>query len=605
MPHNSLRNALLTTTMAVTFLLPACSDDSAGPTDSSAPVATVEIALPSTPVPVGAVLQLAAVTRSATGRVLQGRTIVWSSSDTTVIKMSGNGMLVARSAGVASITASSEGHSDTVQIPVSTTNPANSLQLALISYLGGSNEIEVFRDVATDAQGNVYLAGGSNSPDFPVTADAFDVTFNNPGSNAQDAVVMKLSPSGQVLWSTYVGGPGYDRAYAVEVDAQGFVYIAGRAGTGFPVTAGALQTSFGGGDAGVPYGTQDGFVCKLTPDGSAVVFCTYFGADDVVPVRDIAIDASGSIYVATTANRDPGLPLAAFANTYQKNRAGGRDVLLAKLNTDGALQWATYVGGSSGELNTATVRLDALGNVYVVTTTQSADCPTPNGFDKTFGGTSDFYLAKLSPDGSQLLYGTYLGGSGNDFTETHELWVTPSGEAVVIGMTTSPDFPVTPGAFQTNYGGSGGVGTGAGTNYSGDAIVARISTDGSQLLAATFLGGRNGDGAEGVFVDAFGDIYVSGTTYSSDFPVTDASHPQSGASDMFGVKLSGDLARVIYGVRAGGSGAEESRSAIVDVAGNMYFVGATESNNFPVLSALQATRKGLGDASIVKLAPAN
>src|SRR4030095_6219416 len=110
--------------------------------------------------------------------------------------------------------------------------------------------------------------------------------------------VMKLRPNGQVIWAGLLGGPGHDRAYAVEVDAQGSIYIAGRAGTAFPVTAGAFQTTFMGGSTPL-YGTQDGFVCKIAGDASRVIFCSYFGASDERIVRDIAVDQSGNMYLAS------------------------------------------------------------------------------------------------------------------------------------------------------------------------------------------------------------------------------------------------------------------------------------------------------------------
>jgi Beta-propeller repeat len=170
--------------------------------------------------------------------------------------------------------------------------------------------------VAVDAQGNMYVARGTSSTDFPVTAGAYDGTFNNPGSPMLDRFVAKLSPTEQLLWSTYLGGSGYDRAYAIEVDPQGFVYVAGRAGLGFPVTPGAFQTTFYGSQESPVYGPPDGFLCKLRPDGSGMVFCSYFGNADPGPVRDIALDPEGNIYPVSMTSVH-GFPTSWFAGSAQ------------------------------------------------------------------------------------------------------------------------------------------------------------------------------------------------------------------------------------------------------------------------------------------------
>jgi hypothetical protein len=449
--------------------------------------------------------------------------------------------------------------------------------------LGGSAANEMIRDVATDAAGNIYVTGGTNARDFPVTSGAYDVTFNNAATSAQDVFVAKFSSTGQLLWSTFIGGPGYDRAYAIEVDAQGFVYVAGRAGTGFPVTANALQRTFAGGYAG-QYGTQDGFVCKLRPNGDALVFCTYFGNQDIGVIRDIALDASNNVFLITSAAVGS-FPAAWFSGRHQPVRRGGRDALIAKLAASGSsVMWATWLGGSGEELNTNTIRVDQNGNVVALINTKSGDMRTPNGFDRTRGGISDLYLGKLSPDGARLIFGTYVGGSGKEGTETHQLWVTSAGHSIVTGMTTSTDFPTTATAFQRKYGGSGGSGTGAGTNYSGDGFVTKISATGA-LMASTYIGSGRGDGAEGVGVDNSGNIHVAGSTYSPAFPTTVPPIGVTGNADIFGVVFSPDLSQLLYSFKVGGSGDDTSRSAFVDAAGSGFLIGGIASSNFPVRSA--------------------
>ena len=452
------------------------------------------------------------------------------------------------------------------------------------TYFGGGDD-DIVRDLAVDAQGNVYMAGSTRSPNYPTTAGAFDGSFNQ-GSFPSDAFVTKLSPSGQILWSTFLGGPNYERVYGLEVDELGYVYVAGRAGPGFPVTSGALQTTFGGDirpEAG--YGLQDGFVCKLAPDGGSVVFCTYFGNTDHVPIRDIAIDANHDIYIVSSLEVGT-LPSSWFTNAFQKTIRGNRDGLVVKIKGDGsAVLWATFLGGSGLEGNTNSIQVDASG-VYVNMFTHSSDLQTPNGFDHTLSGPTDIYAAKLSLDGSQLLYGTYVGGSGSEDTETHQLAVDAQGNAFVAVPTTSTDFPTTANAYQRFWRGG-----------QSDALVVKISPSG-QLAAATYVGGSGADGAEGIAVDGGGNVAFSGATDSPNFPKTGG--PLGGiAGDMYAVLLSSDLSTLRFANRLGGSGNDRGRAAAA--RGSVFVVGGqTNSTNWPVLSAVQPSFSGVLDGTVVR-----
>jgi len=455
------------------------------------------------------------------------------------------------------------------------------------TYLGGADE-DVGRDVATDAQGNVLLVGGSYSPGFPVGTGGYDISFGSGGTYLSDAYILKVSPTGVRQWGTFLGGPEFERAYAVEVDELGYVYVAGRAGAGFPVTAGALQTTFAGGDGGPPYGPQDGFLCKFTPDGLTRVFCTYFGNDDYVPIRDIAVDANHDIYLVSSDSTD-NFPAAWFTNAYQKTRAGMRDVLIAKIKGDGSqVLWATYLGGSGSEGNTNSIRVTA-NALYVSMFTRSAGMPTPGGFDHALGGTSDVYVAKLSLDGSTLLYGTYVGGSGREDSETHQLWVDAQGYAIVTGPTFSTDLPVTGTAYQKKLSGPS------------DAFICRISPTGA-LAGLTYLGGSGMDGAEGVTVDARGRIYLTGGTFSSDFPTNLPGLPGTG-EDAYLAEFTPDLAQLVVALRVGGSGQDRGRSVSISPQGTVFVTGQTGSADLPTSAAIQSNFGGADDAFLVGLSP--
>jgi len=466
--------------------------------------------------------------------------------------------------------------------------PVNdSLMVQFTTYLGGGGD-DMGRDVATDAQDNVFVVGNTTSASFPVSPGSYDAIYDGSGTYPSDAFIVHLTPTGTRLWGTFLGGPEFERAYAVEVDDQGSIYVAGRAGAGFPVSPGALQTVFAGGYAGPEYGDQDGFLCKFSPDGLTRIFCTYFGNDDVVPIRDIDVDANHDIYIISSDSTG-NYPSSWFANAFQKTLAGGRDVLVAKIKADGSqVLWATYLGGSGVEGNTNSIRVTPTG-VFVSTFTRSPDMPTPGGFDHALGGTSDVYVAKLSLDGSTLLYGTYVGGSGREDSETHQLWVDAQGYAVVVGPTTSTDLPVTTTAFQKQLHGPS------------DAFICRITPTGG-LAALTYLGGSGAEGAEGVTTDSRGHIYLTGGTQSSDFPTNVPGLPGA-AQDAYLSEFTPDLSQLVYSMRVGGSGDERGRSVIVSATGKVYITGITTSGNLPTSNALQANFGGPPDGFLVGLSP--
>ena len=431
--------------------------------------------------------------------------------------------------------------------------------------------------------------GGTASPNFQTTAGAFDRSQNGN----YDVYVAKLNPQGQLLWSTFLGGPNYDRAYAVEVDNQGFVYVAGRAGAGFPVTAGAFQTTFQGSPDVLPYGPQDGFVCKLAANGASLRFCSYFGTDDLNIVRDIALDSQGAIILASS--HESGLyPTSWYGTGFRKNPIGGADAIVAKVTNNGSqVSWLTFVGGSADEAGEPSIRVDALGNIFALYSSESSDAPTPNGFDHSLGGVRDYYLFKLPADGSQLLFGTYLGGSAGEDVETHELALDPLGRPIVANGTQSPDFPTTSGAFQTQHGGFN------------DGFVTLIAADGSHIVASTFLGGSGGEKTEGVSVDAAGNIYLTGSTDDPNLPFLAGGHQgaPNGQDDMIFIKLSPDLSSVLYGSYLGGSLKDLGRAGAATATGDYVFGGNILSNDWPTRSPLQPFHAGDLEGAVAKFSP--
>jgi Bacterial Ig-like domain (group 2) len=559
------------------------------------PVSVTILPNPAT-VYVGDSLQLAATVLDSSGTILTGVTLGWSSGNSGTASVSASGMLHGVALGGTTVTVTAGTVSGQTSVTVAA-QPTGSLHTVMSSYLGGSDE-EMLRDITVDAQGNMYLVGQSASTNFPTTPGVLSPTFNCCGFFPHDATITKTTPSGSIIWSTYLGGINYERAYAVEVDAQGYVYATGRGGAGFPTTPGSFQPNFGGGLPIGLYHEQDAWICKIKPDGSAAVWCSYMGTSDNGILRDIAIDANGDVYVAggvtAVANGQTftSYPAAWFTNAYQKTIHGAQDLIIAKIKGDGSqVLWATYLGGSDREVEGVSLRLDSQGNVIVMDDTYSSDAPTTvTGYPSTLHGTTDLYIAKLSPDGSQLLYAEYLGGSGTESIETHGLWLDAQDNAFVTGTSTSTDIQTTSNAYQKTYGGG-----------AGDDVIYKISPTGA-ILAATYVGGTGNEGPDGAGVDQQGNFYFAGNTTSPNFPLTVPSSPGAGL-DLVGVKMSSDLSHLLFSIRYSGNGDDGARSGLVDAAGNFYLIGNTTSTNFPTLNAIQATYGGAQDGLIVKIAP--
>jgi hypothetical protein len=340
------------------------------------------------------------------------------------------------------------------------------------------------------------------------------------------------------------------------------------------------------------------------------------------------------------------------AGAYQPNFAGGayapaQNAFLAKIDPNlsgsASLLYGTYLGGSlndfgynggnAGEDVGTGIAVDASDNAYIVGRTYSTNFPTTAGaFQKNNGGGLDVFVAKFNPSlsgAASLVYSTYLGGSGSDGYWTDYpsqlsvvepgpgIAVDAAGDAYVAGVTTSTNFPTTPGAFQTTYKG-GNLGYSA-----GDAFVTKLNAAGSGLVYLTYLGGSNEDGATAVAVDASGNAYVTGWTRSTDFPTMNPIQAQKASgvdsqgfanSDVFVTTLNSSGNGLLFSTYFGGAGGSISKKGVftgsngdeygyaiaLDSAGNIYVTGSTSaggeaiSTNFPTTPGAFQTTPGSG-----------
>src|SRR5712691_3292520 len=327
-----------------------------------------------------------------------------------------------------------------------------------------------------------------------------------------------------------------------------------------------------------------------------LVYSTYLGGSDGDQADAIAVDAAGNAYVTgfTDSTNFPTTP-GAFQTTF----GGGADAFVTKLNPAGnGLVYSTYLGGSFTDRGLG-IAVDAAGNAYVTGFTDSTNFPTtPGAFQTTFGGGfSDAFVTKLNPTGTGLVYSTYLGGSTTDLGRG--IAVDAAGNAYVTGATDSTNFPTTSGAFQTTFGGGF------------DAFVTKLNPGGTGLVYSTYVGGSSSDVAIGIAVDGSGSVYVTGTTFSTNFPTTTAAFQTTrvGFNDGFVTKLNPTGTGLVYSTLLGGSNdtgsADQPSGIAVDGSGNAYVTGSTGSTDFPTTpGAFQtASGGGGGDAFVTKLNP--
>ncbi len=384
----------------------------------------------------------------------------------------------------------------------------NGKSLVYSTYLGGQKR-EWGNAIAVDGTGAAYVAGDTESSDFPVK-NAFQGALAGPS----DLFVAKLSSAGNALaFSTFLGGSDFDVCDGICVDHSGAVYITGTTNSpDFPTKNAFRKTRPGGYEA---------FATKFAPNGAGLVYSTYLGgsADDWGDA--IAVDSAGAAYISgeTISVNFP------VKNAYQAKLRGTSDIFLAKLAASGkSLIYSTYLGGSGGESNYG-LAVDGGKAAYLAGYTSSKDYPLKHPFQSVRNGTIDACITKLDASGKSLVYSTYLGGSDQDYV--YDIAVDDNGQAVVAGHTGSGNFPLRY-AYQENKHG----------RY--EAFAAKIEAGGDSLAWSTYLGGSSDDFGRGVAVDENGPVYVTGYTLSKDFPTSPGAYQKAkaGWSDAFVTKLS-------------------------------------------------------------------
>jgi hypothetical protein len=483
--------------------------------------------------------------------------------------------------------------------------------LAYSTYLGGSNQ-DLARGIAVDAQGNAYVAGYTDSVDFPAIGSSLAPP---PTANQTSiAFVSKLDQSGTgVFYSTYFGGSTQDVATGVAVDINGQAYVVGATSDAdFPVTNNAFQTTY------ESTATSNAYLAKLSSDGQSLLYSSYLGGGASDVGMGLAVDANQNAYLTGSATSSDFPITSAKAFQATLNSANG-NAFLARIDTtqsgSNSLIYSTFLGGSSpysftqlqsgdfgGDAGLG-IAIDSNQNAYIVGEASSVDFPITAGtaYQTSGNAANSAFLAKLNTTqsgSSSLVYSTFLGGTGSVGDVAYGIAVDSSSNPYVVGNASSANFPTT---------------TGATNNGSGKAFAAKFNTSlsgSASLVYGTLIGGSVQDFGFAIAVDANGDASLAGGTFSPDFPVTSgalqSTVPNTSSSSGYIATLSPDGTTLLYSTYFGGSGTtfgDYVNALTTDGSASIYFAGQTDSTDIPTTQGgLQTSLDGQLNGFVGKLA---
>jgi len=463
------------------------------------------------------------------------------------------------------------------------------------TYLGGSSG-DTGNAIALDGLFDAYITGSTSSANFPkaTAPGGSGPPYQGSYGGDTDAFVTKLRYDGQALiFSTYLGGNNYDIGQGIAVDSSANVYVVGSTSSAnFPTSSTAFQPTYGG--------NSDAFVTKLDPSGSKLLFSSYLGGSDVDYGLAIALDPSGNVFV-TGSTQSTDFPTV---HPIQSGNSGNGDAFVAEIDTNlpqtEQLVYSTYLGGSSADSGQG-IAVDSGDNAYVTGFTFSNNFPVYNPYQANNAGSVDAFISVISAYGSNLVFSTYLGGTGDDrawaiaLDSQDNIYVTGSTYTPCSPATTTPPttlcnpistFPTTPGAYQIST-------TKQSPGYSA-VFVTEMNHYGSALLYSTLLGGTLTDVGSGIAVDSTGDAYVTGYTESSDFPTSNAVQASYSGTpgacgltpcqDAFVTEFNPQGTSLVYSTFLGGSTANFGNAIAVDSNTNAYVAGTTFSSNFPAIA---------------------
>jgi hypothetical protein len=383
-----------------------------------------------------------------------------------------------------------------------------------------------------------------------------------------------------LVFSTYLGGSAADSGKGIFVDSEGSAYVLGESRSS-DFTNGTVDNA-------------DIFVGKLTANGGAFTYAFFGGSKDDF-ATGLAVDADGNTYISGSTQSDN----LAGPNSINPALSGPSDALVIRFNLDSGFSYSTIVGGTGDETGVS-IAIDATGNAYISGRTTSGDFPTANALQPAYGGgDSDAFVSKIAPDGSSLVYSTYLGGSSTENSVNRSgIAVDSEGNAYVTGDTTSTDFPLKDPIRSSN------------TGIEFDAYVSKIDPTGTAFVYSTYLGGDEDETGVGIATDAAGNAYVAGMTRSTSFTGSGSTRPPGVTTDAYVAKLNPAGSAFGYLTFIGAAPGFEAAEAIaLDASNNAYVTGITTPGAgiggpmFPTVKPVQSYFAGVADVIITRLNP--
>jgi hypothetical protein len=474
--------------------------------------------------------------------------------------------------------------------------------LVYSTYLGGSGT-EQPAGIAVDSTGSVYIAGYTDSTDFPLA------TLGALPTGSNHVFVAKLDPTGSnLVYADYLGGSNQEFGYALVLDSANHVYVTGSTeSTDFP-TVKPYQSSL--------LGNHTGFVTKISADGSSLLYSTYLGGNSWDQPSSIGIDQAGEVYIAGSTS-SLNFPVAnAYQPAVSPNQVGyyGLYGFVTKFSADGSsLVYSTFLGGSSNVAQSCSqgpcwpapfsivygIAVDANDNAYVAGNTNTYNFPaTPGAYLATDSAPLDAligFVSKFSSSGG-LAYSTYLYGTSGATTQIASIAVDSSGSAYVAGQTSSDGtFPITSTSICDPTVSLGGC------SY---AFVTKFDPTGSTLLYSTFLGLYNYAFPQAIVLDKNNDAFVLCVTWGTSFAIPNGIEPYANGADLLVAEIDPAASTELFATYLGGSGDEYPAGIAVDSSGNLYIGGQTGSTDLPVTAgAFQNKLAGSADAFVLKIGP--
>jgi hypothetical protein len=468
--------------------------------------------------------------------------------------------------------------------------------LTLSIYVGGSDQ-DVITAITHDSSGFLYVAGNTDSSDFPIVGNASQTTY---GGNS-DVFVAKIDPVGQdIVYSTYIGGSSNESLGGLAVDGQGNIYVGGTtASTNLP-TVNPYQSAFGSG------AISNAFVVWISPTGN-LNYSTYLGGTGIDVAGKIALDSTGKVWMvgSTTSTNFP------LVNPTQNGIYAGQDMFVAGVDPTqsgaSSLVYSTYIGGEGYDIGLG-IAVVPDGTLWIAGCTYSSKIELAGiSYQPTNQGQGDAYVAHINPTlgANGVLYATFIGGSEQD--EATNIVVDLQGRAIVTGFTVSSNFPVTNNAMQAQYGGNTDV-------FIGIIDTSQTSSRASELIYSTFFGGVNGDAPFDLKQDSNGVLYLSGYTLSPGLPATSTALQSAwdGSLDAFVLKfdpsgaespvmaedrrrINGSLlpapasTGIDYFSYLGSDGVQVGYGVDFDSKGDIYLAGSTSGPIFDALGGVAKT----------------